>query len=250
METDTNISPIVAFNAKVFDFGYPIIIAQTGSRAYGLETETSDWDYRGVFIPKNEYIIGLKTVEQIKVLEDCWVCHSLEHYVEKMIGQNPTLLELLFVDSYMYTHPIWNELLPELRKLVYAHAFKPYSAYVLSQLNKARFRHPTMKRYELIQEHGYDTKFMSHVARLAVQCTFLMRDGYIPVKVPEPFRSEIMQIKLGLMDKHEALLYCEDLDKKMHEAYTQTKLPKSIDINKFEREVYMPLMKRIINSNE
>lgn len=235
------------FRNGLTKFGNPIMICQTGSKAYGLDTPTSDEDYKAVFIPYNEYLIGLKTVEQVKIQEDCWVAHSLAHYVEKMTGQNPTLLELLFIENPLFQNDTWKLLLPELRKLVYRGAFKPYSAYVFSQLHKARFRHPTMKRYALIEEHGYDTKFMSHVARLAVQCTYLMREHYIPVRVPEPHRSEIMKIKTGIMDRNETLVYCEELDKQMKEAYDNSTLPTSIDINRFEKETYIPLMKRIIS---
>lgn len=235
------------FRDKLVNFGYPIMICQTGSRAYGLETTASDYDYKGVFIPKNEYLIGLKTVNQVKVNDDCWVCHSLAHYVDKMIGQNPTLLEVLFIEERIYTSPIWEAILPELRKLVYKEAFKPYSAYIFSQLQKVRFRQPSAKRLELIQEYGYDTKYMSHVARLAIQCTYLMREHYIPVRVPESHRSDVMNIKLGKWDKHTALTYCEGLDRELKEAYNVSTLPTSIDINKFEREVYIPLIKRLIN---
>ncbi len=236
------------FNEGLTKFGSPILICQTGSKAYGLDTPLSDDDYKGIFIPNLEYLIGLKTVDQVRINEDCWVAHSIEHYVHKMIGQNPTLLEILFIEDSLLETDTWKNILkPAFRQLVYRGAFKPYSAYVLSQLNKARFRHPSMKRYELIQEHGYDTKYMSHVARLAVQCMYLMREHYIPVRVPEPYRSDVMKIKLGQMNKAEALVYCEEMDRKMKEAYDNSTLPTSIDINQFERETYIPLIKRIIN---
>lgn len=234
------------FREKLKNFGRPIVILQTGSKAYGLDTPNSDDDMRGVFIPHNKYLIGLQNVEQVKIHGDCSVMHSLSHYVHKMVGQNPTLLELLYIEKPIYTTDIWETLKPELRKLVYRGAFKPYSAYVFSQLQKMRFRQPTEKRLELVQAHGFDTKYASHIARLAVQCTYLMREHYIPVIVPEPYRAEILKIKTGGMNKHDTLMYCEELDKQMKEAYDNSTLPTSINIDKFEREVYIPLMKRLI----
>lgn len=237
------------FADRLNEFGYPILICQTGSKAYGLDTPTSDDDMRGIFIPNNEYLIGLKTVDQVKIHGDCSVMHSLSHYVHKMIGQNPTLLELLYIEEPIYSNNIWHELKPELKKLVYKQAFKPYSAYIMSQLQKMRFRQPTEKRLELVQNFGYDVKYASHTARLAIQCIYLMKEHYIPVLVPEPYKSEIMKIKTGQMNKHEALVYCEELDIKMKEAYDNSTLPTSIDINRFERDVYIPLMKRVINES-
>jgi len=39
-----------------------IIIALTGSRGYGLATETSDYDYRGIFIATKPYYLGFSQI--------------------------------------------------------------------------------------------------------------------------------------------------------------------------------------------
>jgi hypothetical protein len=157
------------------------------------------------------------------------------------------MLEFLFIEPILkFAH--WDTLRKELKKLITKGAFIPYSAYVRSQLNKAKHREPIGKRAELIAEMGYDTKFMSHTARLAVQCVCLMETGEIPVRVPEPFRSEILKIKLGQVTKDEATIYCEDLDVKMHQAYQKTHLPESVNINKFEKDVFIPLMRSGLNN--
>lgn len=233
------------FKEKLLPFGVPLVIHQVGSHAYGLNTETSDEDFRGIFLPLPEYVIGLKTVEQVKILGDDWVSHNIQQFVHILIKQNPTFMELLFIENPIYKLPMWDDILPHLKTLIHRGAFKPYSAYVRSQLAKSD-REFIGKRRERAEALDYCPKFMAHTARLAVQGTYLMREGYIPVKVPEPFRTDIMKIRRGTLPRTEVLSYCDELDKKMHEAYKNSTLPESIDINKFEKEFYIPLMKKFV----
>lgn len=238
---------IETFHQSLEPFGVPIVIYRVGSHAYGLNTPDSDEDFRGIFIGDAEYQLGLQKVEQVRIKEDDWVCHEIKQFIHILIKQNPTIMELLFIESPVYTTLFWDNLKPLLKGLISKESFKPYSAYVLSQLTKAKFRNPSEKRLELIQQFGFDTKYMSHVARLAIQCIYLMRDGHIPVKVPEQFRNDVMNIKMGKVTKEEALAYCEDLDKKMYEAYKVSTLPEKADIKNFENNIYIPLMKQIVD---
>lgn len=235
---------IKEFFEKTRPFGIPIAICQTGSHAYGLNTATSDEDYKGVFIPNPKYLFGVDKVEQLKVKGDDWVCHEIRQFVSIIRKQNPTMMEFLFMEP-IYTSEQWEALREPLRGLITREAFKPYSAYVLSQLTKAKFRQPIAKRSELIEKFGYDTKFMSHVARLAVQCIYLMTTAAIPVRVPEPHRTHVLKIKNGELTKEEAIAYCEELDKQMHDAYVCSVLPKTVDFQAFEYEVFIPIMKEI-----
>ncbi|WRH66089.1 MAG: nucleotidyltransferase domain-containing protein [Planktothrix sp. GU0601_MAG3] len=41
-----------------------ILLVLTGSRGYGLDTPTSDYDYRGVFIASEPYYLGFNIIEQ------------------------------------------------------------------------------------------------------------------------------------------------------------------------------------------
>lgn len=235
------------FKQKTAPFGELVFICRTGSKAYGLDTPESDDDFRSIFIPKVKYILGLQNVEQIKVKDDDWIAHDIRQFIKIVIKQNPTILEMLFADKIVYESPLWVELRPKLKQLITKQAFKPYSAYVKSQLRKAELDKITQKRKELIEKYEYDCKFMSHVARLAVQCIYLMETGEIPVKVPHPFRTTIMAIKTGKVKKDDAWAYCNALDIQMHESYKKSKLSESVDLNKFEHEVYIPLMRRILD---
>jgi predicted nucleotidyltransferase len=45
--------------------GKIIFKCRTGSHLYGLNNENSDEDFVGVFIPNEEYILGLKNIDEV-----------------------------------------------------------------------------------------------------------------------------------------------------------------------------------------
>lgn len=230
------------FFEKCKPFGKPLVICEVGSRAYGLSTPESDFDVRGCFLPNVEYLIGLKKVEQIQIKQEDWVCQALVHFCHIVAKQNPTILELLYIEDPIYHHKLWLDLKPALKQLVCRKAFRCYNAYVQSQIKKLNTRQPIGKRAELVEKYGMDVKFCGHAARLSVQCKYLMQTGAIPVKVPEPYRTEIMDIKAGKISKEEAIKYIESLDKECYEAYKNSKLPEDHDVEAFQNNTLIPLL--------
>ena len=68
----------------------------SGSRAYGLATETSDTDYKGVFLmPQNDYY-GLKEINQVTSEKNDEVYYELGRFFELLLKNNPNVLEVLF----------------------------------------------------------------------------------------------------------------------------------------------------------
>ncbi len=236
------------FTQGVSLFGRLLCVMPTGSYAYNLVVENSDFDARGIFTPNNHYLLGLGVVEQVKVKGDDWVAHDIRQFVKLVLKLNPTILEMLFIEP-LYANPLWFEMRDKLRGLITKNAFEPYSAYVRSQIAKALNRKPIGKRSRVVESCGFDCKFASHTARLAVQCIGLMNTGIIEVKLPEPYRSIILAIKLGKYTKDAAIGYCQYLDKQMYGAYQKTKLPESVDVDKFEKECYVPWIQAMIGFN-
>lgn len=233
------------FNEAIAPVGRVLMVCQTGSFAYNLNTESSDEDFRGVFMPKDTYLYGLKTVEQQKVEGDDSVCHGVRQYCLLVGKLNPTILETLFIEP-LFIDADFALIREELKKLINKKVFVPYSAYVQSQLKKAQFRQPCEKRKDLIEKYGYDVKFMSHVARLAHQGATLLRTGTIPVKLHGEIRDLVLSIKTGKVDFKRAVEICTEMDKDLHNAYLESKLPESTDFNKFENDFYLPYILREI----
>uniref|UniRef100_A0A6M3KME8 Putative nucleotidyltransferase n=1 Tax=viral metagenome TaxID=1070528 RepID=A0A6M3KME8_9ZZZZ len=89
-----------------------ILRVRSGSHLYGTNTEKSDEDFISIFIPTEDYLLGLNNIEQVdlgtedknelgKNTEDAIDCisYTLEKFVRLALQNNPNILELLFVNK-------------------------------------------------------------------------------------------------------------------------------------------------------
>ncbi len=77
-----------------------VIVLETihGSRAYGLATETSDVDKKGVFVPPARMVHGfLGSPEQVDLGKD-HVLYEIRKFFTLAAACNPTVIELLYTD--------------------------------------------------------------------------------------------------------------------------------------------------------
>ena len=71
-----------------------LLEAISGSHAYGLNTETSDVDKRGVFLMKEDHYLGLRYVEQINDEKNDITYYELRRFLQLALQGNPNILEL------------------------------------------------------------------------------------------------------------------------------------------------------------
>src|SRR5271157_2278922 len=84
-----NITDIESKNFVIFK-------AICGSHLYGLNIETSDIDYRSVFLLPILDICGLNPQDQINDDKNDYTSYSVNRYLELLQTSNPNILELLF----------------------------------------------------------------------------------------------------------------------------------------------------------
>lgn len=112
----------------------------SGSRAYGLDTPTSDTDIKGVFYLPKEHFYGLQSdyIPQVSNETNDIVYYELGRFVELLLQNNPNMMELLATpaDKVLYRHPIMDSLEPEwfISKL----CEKTFAGFANSQIKKAR----------------------------------------------------------------------------------------------------------------
>jgi hypothetical protein len=110
----------------------------SGSKAYGLDTDTSDTDIRGVFVlPQDDYY-GLQHVTQISNERNDVVYYELGRFVELLAKNNPNMLEMLCMpdDCVLFHHPLFNRFTPELFLSRLCQA--TFAGYALTQVKKAK----------------------------------------------------------------------------------------------------------------
>lgn len=109
----------------------------SGSRAYGLDTPSSDTDIRGLFYMPYEDFYGLNHTTQVANSTNDIVYYELGRYVELLLKNNPNILELLNTpdDCVLYRHPIVAEIRTEdfLSKL----CMQSFAGYAQTQIKKA-----------------------------------------------------------------------------------------------------------------
>ncbi|WP_426477674.1 nucleotidyltransferase domain-containing protein [Chryseobacterium sp. CBSDS_008] len=110
----------------------------SGSRAFGLATENSDTDIRGVYYLPKEDFFGLNYIPQISNETNDITYYEIGRFVELLQKNNPNILEILASpeDCIQYKHPLMDLLKTEdfLSKL----CKDTFAGYAVSQIKKAK----------------------------------------------------------------------------------------------------------------
>lgn len=116
-----------------------IFYTRAGSRAYGLNTATSDEDFRGVFIGLPDNLIGFYPVEHCELSGDNML-FELRKFLNLAKDCNPNIIELLFMDeSDILLQTEWWQRIKAQRELFLTKRAKfTFSGYAMAQLKKIR----------------------------------------------------------------------------------------------------------------
>lgn len=112
--------------------------AVSGSRSFGLATENSDTDIRGVYYVPKEDFFGLNYIPQISNETNDITYYEIGRLVELLQKNNPNILEILASseDCILQKNPLMDLLKPEdfLSKL----CKDTFAGYAISQIKKAK----------------------------------------------------------------------------------------------------------------
>jgi hypothetical protein len=229
-----------------------ILRATVGSTVHGLHHGgQDDRDEMAVFIEPPEYLIGLQLARKEGVRNpfrfEHWVertqpegarsgpgdldlvAYSLRKYVRLALKGHPTILLLLFVrPEFVQVETELGARLRELRPaLLSQQAGRGYLGYLRGQRERllgARGQ-KRVNRPELVEAHGFDTKYAMHAARLGYQGVELLETGHLTLPMPEPERSRVMAIRTGERTFEEALAEIDHVELRLAQALERTPLP-------------------------
>jgi hypothetical protein len=140
------------------------------------------------------------------------VVYSLRKYVRLAANGNPTVQILLFVDPLHST--LWGD---RLRAEADMFASREAGARFLGYLRAQRERllglrgQMRVTRTELIEAHGYDTKFAMHALRLGYQGIEYLRTGRLSLPMTTG-RQHCMDVRLGRLPLAEVVRSIEELE--------------------------------------
>lgn len=199
----------------------------SGSKAYGTETPDSDTDYRGVFIPPLESLLGLDKIEVIESHNPDTVYYSLQRFMSLATKGNPQALEMLFNTNQLVKCELTDLLLSIKHSFVTKQAASAYLGFASSQLSRIKNRDCPVGKSESrakdIESYGWDVKYGAHLIRLLETGLELLETGSITVRRPN--REYLKDIRRGVYSKDDILLRAGELIEQVKNARDLSQLP-------------------------
>jgi predicted nucleotidyltransferase len=192
-----------------------------GSRAYGLASDASDVDVRGVYLPPAELHWSLYGVpEQLEDRDAEVVYWEAQKFVVLALKANPNVLECLYTPLVEHTSPLAAELLEGRGRFLSRMVYQTYNGYVMSQFKRLEqdFRTTGAPKW----------KHAMHLVRLLVAGVTALREGHVPVDVG-PLRDRLLAVKRAELPWEEVNAWRLALHRDFDAAYASTALPERPD---------------------
>lgn len=219
-----------------------ILRIEVGSTVHGLGVQgTDDRDELGVFIEPPQYVIGLKHYEQLVHRDQPQgvrsqpgdldlTIYTLRKFCSLALKGNPSILLLFNVpdEKCIVLDPDGREL----RDLAWAFASRKAGAAFLGYMQQQRQRlmgergQMNVKRPELVEKYGYDTKYAGHIIRLGFQGIEYMNTGGFTIPMHEEERDYILAVRTGQVSEQEVLTRAGQLEADLKDAIDCSTLPK------------------------
>lgn len=216
-QTETAMSAIEDFNLNK----YIIYRCIVGSKAFGLDDEGSDTDYRGIYLPPAELhwsLYGVPEQLENKDKEECF--WELQKFLILALKANPNILECLNTPLIEYANAIAEELL-SIKQIFFSKLiYQTYNGYVMSQFKKLE--------QDLRACGEVRWKHAMHLIRLLLQGIEILKAGELNVKVYKE-RENLLSIKRGEMSWEDLNAWRLLLHKDFEKAFNETSLPERPD---------------------
>ena len=198
-----------------------ILRAVVGSRAYGLASDDSDTDRRGIFLPpaaRHWSLAGVpEQIERDETQETYW---EVQKAVVLALKANPTVLELLYSPLVETVEPPADELLRERDRFLSRLVYQTYNGYVLSQFKRLAADRRTTGDVR--------PKHVMHLLRLLLAGIGVLRDGRLELDAG-PDRDRLLAIRRGELPWPEIEAWRTELHRELDAAYRTTALPERPD---------------------
>lgn len=208
-----------------------VLLVVAGSHGYGLNTEESDLDIRGISMGTPDSILGMESFDIFDNKNTDTVIYSMKRFVELAMKGAPNVLEILFSnpENILYCDEKIGKMLLDnrnmfLSKRIY-YSFKGYAKNALKDAEKRLETNP--KKAD---------KYAMHYIRLCLEVTALLNGNGL-TGVLKNNRDMLMWIRNGSM-RHgngfteEFYESVRDFENLLEKAYQNSPLPDTVNVKK------------------
>ncbi len=211
-------------NSQADLYQFVIYRCIVGSRAYGLDDESSDTDRRGIYLPPADLQWSLLGVPEQLECQETQECYwELEKFLRLALRANPNVLECLYTPLIEHASPLAEELLAMRDCFLTRQVYQSYNGYVLSQFKKLG--------QDLRNKGAIRWKHAMHLVRLLLSGISILENGTVPVRVAE-YKDRLLAIRRGEMTWKEVDAWRKSLHRDFDQAWSKTKLPDHPDFDR------------------
>jgi predicted nucleotidyltransferase len=210
--------------------GNEILRGVVGSTTHGTAIEgQDDRDEMGVFVEPAEHVCGLTPVDHYIYRDQPegvrsqpgdldLTIYSLRRFCRLAAQGNPSVILLLWLPAHITTTPVGDALIAMREGFISKESGKRYLGYLAAQKSKLKGdRANTVRRPELVEKYGYDTKFAMHALRLGLQGIELMTQRRLTLPVAEPDLTTLRAVRSGKIGFADALHLIDDAERRLGE---------------------------------
>jgi predicted nucleotidyltransferase len=197
-----------------------------GSRAFGLATDDSDTDRRGVFLAPTPLFWRFdKPPTHVEGPAEEQFSWELERFCELALRANPNILECLHSPLVEYADDTGRELLALRGAFLSRQVHDTFARYAQSQRRKLEAH---------VQNHGTPRwKHAMHLLRLLTSARDLLRTGVFTIDVGDR-RESLLAVKRGEVSWPEVETRMARLEREAEEAVRRSPLPAAPDRRRIE----------------
>jgi predicted nucleotidyltransferase len=199
-----------------------------GSTAHGVATGDDDRDEMGVCLPGAEWVLSLDAPrhyvhrdaaegERSKPGDLDLTIYTLRRYIYLLTHKaNPTCQVLLWLPEDLLT--VVTSVGHRLRRLRHLAVTSRLGMSFLGYMRDQRERltgergQKRVKRPELVERYGFDSKYAGHVIRLGLQGVEMARHGRLTLPMPSQEREEVMAVRRGELKLPDVLHRAAELE--------------------------------------
>lgn len=215
-------------------------IVEVGSTAIGISTKDTGDDLDATVVriePFRELVVGSANRQSMmirtqpdgvrsKVGDIDLNVYTLRKFAGLAAGGNPSILGAIF-SQHVHRDTGWVDFGELGRKVASKRAGAAFLGYMQQQMERwlGVRGQKNVRRPELVEKYGFDTKYAAHIVRLGYQGIEYMREGRFSMPLDTDTAQAIIDLRTGAVEEYDALAWARRIEDELKAAIDTSALP-------------------------